>query len=129
MFLGGEISKSKSHSEETAKLLDQEISRITTECYDKAKKIISENKETISKIAESLLQYETLTGEEVQTIIDGKELARKPPMKTIRGPGEAKAKNTDDHSEEINKTEEVKSENNEPKTSSDEANTSVDTSA
>jgi len=127
MFLGGEISKSKSHSEETAKLLDEEISKITNECYDKAKKIISENKETITKIAESLLLYETLTGEEVQNIIDGKEITREPPVKIIKNPSEIEEKITANESDEAVEKNEVKSD--EAINSSDEPNTSVDTSA
>jgi cell division protease FtsH len=117
MFLGGEISKSKTHSEETAKLLDEEVTRITRECYDNAKKIITDNKEVITKIAESLLEYETLTGEEVQNIIDGKELTRKPPMKKIKDPNAVQEKIEEIVEEETEKPE------------SEDSNSSVDTSA
>lgn len=84
MFLGGEISKSKNHSDETARAIDAEVSKITKECYEKAKKIILENKETITRIAEHLLIYETLTGQEVQILSEGGEIDRKPPIKKIK---------------------------------------------
>jgi len=83
MFLGGEISKTGSHSDHTSKLIDEEINRITQECYEKAKKLIEDNQEAMHRIAKHLLTYETLTGDEVRQLMDNKELERKPPIKLV----------------------------------------------
>lgn len=83
MFLGGEITRSKSFSEDTAKIIDDEVSEITTKCYQMAKDIITENKDILEKIAEKLLVYETLTGDEVRDLVEGRDLERKPPINTV----------------------------------------------
>jgi len=83
MFLGGEISRSNPFSDETADRIDQEIKAITQRCYNEARAIIEENKALISHIAEKLLIYETLTGDEVRTLMEGGEIERKPPINPI----------------------------------------------
>ena len=83
MFLGGEITRSKTYSEATAKQLDDEIRRILDECYEKSYEIISSNKDALVRIAEALLVYESLTGIEVQQLFDNQELKRKPPVHRV----------------------------------------------
>ena len=109
MFLGGEISKSSSHSDSTAKLIDEEINEITNSCYAKAKKIIEDNHDAMHKIASHLLSYETLTGDEVRQLMDGKEIERKPPLKHV-----IRSIN-DEHPEGIERNTEEKEEVEEPK--------------
>ena len=83
MFLGGEISRSTPHSQETSKIIDEEVEAITKACYQEAYKIIMENKEVVERIAEKLIIYETLTGEEVRTIMEGGTISRKPPVNPV----------------------------------------------
>jgi cell division protease FtsH len=72
LFLGREITKSKTHSEATCILIDKEVKNIIDTCYRKTEKLISKNKERLRNIAEALLRYETLTGKEVEEMIKGR---------------------------------------------------------
>ena len=71
IFLGREISRSQEYSEKTAQEIDVEVRRILKECYDRAKKLIQDNKEKLIQIAETLLEKEVIDGEEVSAIIRG----------------------------------------------------------
>lgn len=83
LFLGGEISKQSQYSDDTAHLIDQEVDSIMRSCYDEAKAIIEEHHDQLVSIAEKLITYETLTGEEVKTLLDGGQIERKPPVKPV----------------------------------------------
>lgn len=100
MFLGGEISKSNPFSDETADRIDQEVKAITQECYDEARNIIEENKDLISHIAEKLLIYETLTGDEVRALMEGGEIERKPPVNPIIKTFDANGKSSEEEKKE-----------------------------
>ncbi|MEZ4629410.1 MAG: ATP-dependent zinc metalloprotease FtsH [Deinococcales bacterium] len=63
VFLGGEISRRKDFSEETARELEKQINRILADGYDETEKLISANWTAVSGVAEALLQYETLDGQ------------------------------------------------------------------
>jgi cell division protease FtsH len=111
MFLGGEISKSATHSDNTSELIDKEVDRITQECYEIAKKVILENKDAMHRIAEHLLEYETLTGEEVRMLVDGKELERKPPSKhVIRSVSDVENENTEADEKKTEESQEAEGE-------------------
>jgi len=71
LFLGRELTKSSGYSEKTAQTIDAEVHRIITECYERAKKIILDNKDKLIAIAEALLEKEVLEGHEVTAIIRG----------------------------------------------------------
>ncbi|MBI2026439.1 MAG: ATP-dependent metallopeptidase FtsH/Yme1/Tma family protein [Deltaproteobacteria bacterium] len=71
VFLGKEIEYSKEYSEKTAEDIDGEIKSIVMRNYDRAKKVILENKDSLERIAKALLEFETLTGEEVDRLIAG----------------------------------------------------------
>jgi cell division protease FtsH len=60
IFLGREISRSQNYSEETARAIDVQIRAIVDAQYERATKIITEHRAALDKIAESLLQYETI---------------------------------------------------------------------
>src|SRR6476646_5341963 len=60
IFLGREISQHRDYSEDTAIKIDQEVRRIVAEQYARAEKIINENKEAMIRLAEALLEFETL---------------------------------------------------------------------
>jgi cell division protease FtsH len=71
IFLGREFAQHKDYSEETAVLIDREIRGVVTEAYEKAKKILTENMNTLHAIAEALLERETLVEKEIEAIIAG----------------------------------------------------------
>jgi cell division protease FtsH len=74
IFLGKEFARHKDYSEETARDIDAEIRSIVTENYEKAKKIVQDNQETVTRIAEALLERETLDSSEIEALIEGREL-------------------------------------------------------
>ncbi|UCG80497.1 MAG: ATP-dependent zinc metalloprotease FtsH [Desulfobacterales bacterium] len=71
IFLGREFAQHKDYSEETAVLIDQEIREVVTEAYEKAKKILTDNMNTLHALAEALLERETLVEGEIEAIIAG----------------------------------------------------------
>jgi cell division protease FtsH len=74
VFLGREISRSESFSEETARMIDVEIRKLVDEQYNRAKAIIIERRLALDKIAEALLQYETIDGKHVMEILEFGEI-------------------------------------------------------
>jgi cell division protease FtsH len=80
-FLGTELMSGKWHSEETARLIDEEVERLLKQAYETSERIVRENQQTIQKVAESLLAYETITGDEIARLLQGTSVAdlRPPP--------------------------------------------------
>lgn len=76
VFLGHSVARQHNVSEYTARLIDDEIRKYIEEAYQTATKILSEKKENWRALANALLEYETLTGEELQHVIDGKKIER-----------------------------------------------------
>ena len=76
VFLGKSVTQSKNMSEETAKLVDAEIKALVLGGYEGAKKLLQEHKEDWEKLSEALIEYETLTGEEIKDILAGKVIAK-----------------------------------------------------
>lgn len=74
VFIGREWVSNKNHSEETSRLVDSEIKRIIEEGSAKAVKLLREHVDVLHKTAEALLERETITGAELQMIMDGKPL-------------------------------------------------------
>ncbi len=69
VFLGREMMRSKDYSEQTAQEIDQEVKRIINGQFEIARRIISENRDKLELIAKSLLEYETLEGQQVEEIV------------------------------------------------------------
>jgi cell division protease FtsH len=69
VFLGREIGRSNTYSEDTARKIDAEITRIITEQYTRATEIITAHRPALDKIAEALLEYETIEGKHVMEIL------------------------------------------------------------
>ncbi len=88
VFLGREISRNRDFSESTAVAIDEEVHRIVTEGYESAKKILTDNKELVIKIADELTSREVLSSGELDLLIDGKELP--PPKATEEKPANSK---------------------------------------
>jgi len=68
-FLGREITRTQDYSEETAKRIDDEVNVLLQTSYEKAKKIIEENRDKLEMIANLLLERETLDGRDVEEIV------------------------------------------------------------
>ncbi len=78
----GEVFRSKAISGDTAKTIEDEIRRFVTEGYDKAREILTDRHEEWEAIAQALLEYETLTGEEIDTLLKGEKIVREDPSDT-----------------------------------------------
>ena len=76
VFLGRAVTQNKNMSEDTARLVDAEIKRLVTEAHDEATRILRENDADLEKLAQALMEYETLTGDEIKDIIAGKPIDR-----------------------------------------------------
>jgi cell division protease FtsH len=74
VFLGREISRTENFSEDTARKIDAEIHRILDEQYNRARSILDEKRAELGKIAEALLQYETIEGRHVLEILEYGEI-------------------------------------------------------
>jgi len=81
IFLGREIAQHKDYSEKTAIEIDEEITSIVTQCYERSKKLLSENIDILKRLAETLLEKEVLDGDQIDRIVKGLPLAEeeKPP--------------------------------------------------
>ena len=71
VFSGHSVTQSKNISEETARIIDQEVIRLVQEAETRARKILTENMKDLHIIAKGLLEYETLTGEEIKNLLKG----------------------------------------------------------
>ena len=69
IFIGKEIARHKDYSEKTSQLIDDEIMRIVNEAFDKAKRILTEHKATLDRLAKRLLQKEVLDRKEIEDIV------------------------------------------------------------
>jgi cell division protease FtsH len=79
VFLGHSVSRAQNVSEETARLIDQEIRRLIEEAEGVARKVLTDNLDELHRLANSLLEYETLTGEEAKKAIKGEDIGRENP--------------------------------------------------
>jgi cell division protease FtsH len=76
VFLGMSMGRQQSISESTAQKIDKEVKRLVQEGYEEAKRILTENHEQFIKVAEALLEYETLSGDEIKDLLAGKAPVR-----------------------------------------------------
>ena len=92
IFLGREIQSQRDYSEEMAKTIDEEVVKIVRKAQLTANKILKKDISKLHKIAEALLKYETINGEDVLSIMNGKKIrpskngsvTAKAPKKTTR---------------------------------------------
>jgi cell division protease FtsH len=71
VFLGHSVSRTQNVSEETAKLIDEEVKRLVQAGYEEAKRILTERLEDLHSLAKALLEYETLSGDEIVNVMKG----------------------------------------------------------
>ena len=71
VFLGHSVARSQNVSEETSRIIDAEIKRLVQAGWDEAHRILTEKAEDLHKLAKALLEYETLSGEEIVNVLKG----------------------------------------------------------
>ena len=76
VFLGYSMNRQRQMSDETAKAIDKEIRRIVEGGYDRAKQLLATHEDQLHTLAKALLEYETLSGEEIKTVLDGGTIDR-----------------------------------------------------
>jgi cell division protease FtsH len=89
VFLGHSVAQSMNMSEETAKLIDEEVRQLVENAEQTARNILTEHKNDLDAIANGLLEYETLSGDEVAGLLKGIAPVRTPyeAAEPQRGPG------------------------------------------
>jgi len=80
IFLGREIAQHRDFSEDTAIKIDQQVKKIVTAQFERAKTIIDENRDTMVRLAECLLERESLDAVEIRRIVAGLPLDENPPV-------------------------------------------------
>jgi cell division protease FtsH len=75
VFLGRDIVQGTEYSEKTAQEIDEEVRRIVSEAYDRAHKILEERIDILHRLANALLERETLDAAEIHVILEGRTLA------------------------------------------------------
>jgi cell division protease FtsH len=80
IFLGREIAQHRDFSEDTAIKIDEQVKKIVTAQFERAKAIIEENRDTMIRLAECLLERESLDGVEIRRIVAGLPLDENPPV-------------------------------------------------
>ncbi len=97
IFLGREISQHRDYSEQTAQAIDREVRRLVSEAHQRAVDLIKENEDKLHKLAEALLEEETLDSEAVDAIVSGRKRQPKPANNSpAPPPGEAPAEPKDE---------------------------------
>jgi cell division protease FtsH len=71
VFLGHSVSRTQNVSEETARLIDEEVKRLVQGGFDEARRILTEKLDDLHTLAKTLLEYETLTGDEIINALKG----------------------------------------------------------
>lgn len=74
VFLGKSVTQSRNMSEETARLVDEEIKGLVMNAYKNATALLKEHQADWEKLSEALMEYETLTGEEIKDLLAGKPI-------------------------------------------------------
>ena len=77
VFLGHSVTQNKNVSEATAREIDSEIKDIIDRAYAKARRLLTENVEELHRVARGLLEHETLSGDEIRTVLRGEPVIRK----------------------------------------------------
>ncbi len=85
VFLGDEMMSTKDYSDDTARVIDQEIERILREQEQRCRELLTENRNALDLLARQLLEHETINGKEVDRLIDvanspGPGVGTPPPM-------------------------------------------------
>ena len=77
IFLGREIQSHRDYSEVTARMIDEEVVRVVRKAQSKAEEVLNNNINQLHNLAKALLEYETIDGDEVITVMEGEKISRK----------------------------------------------------
>ena len=76
VFLGHSVAQQQHMSEATAQLIDEEVRRLIEDAEASARRILTEHKDQLEAITQALLEYETLSGDEVDKLLKGESIER-----------------------------------------------------
>jgi cell division protease FtsH len=76
VFLGYSVNRTRQMSNETAQAIDKEIRKVVEDGYERAKHLLDEHREELEALAKALLEYETLSGDEIKKVIAGESIDR-----------------------------------------------------
>ena len=110
IFLGKDFSTKKNFSEEVASVIDKEIHMIIETAFAKAEKLLSDNIDMLNKIAQVLLEVETLDGEQFEELVSGKKTPEEliaSMRETEKNIAAANAKEAEEHMAELAAEEEA----------------------
>ena len=94
-FLGRDYTKNKNFSEIVANEIDEEMRSIINDCYDKTKKMIKENKDLLKLIAETLIEEETITKEQIDSLVENGKIVESKEEKPKEEGNETKKKSNE----------------------------------
>lgn len=117
-YLGGSSTTMISMSDETAKIIDEEVTEIINSCYKKAQDLLEANKDILENMKDALLKYETIDAEQIDDLMNRKEV--RPPRKV--GDAKSSDQKSDDNSKD-EKSNDVKTEDKSTDNQSEKAKT------
>ena len=117
-YLGGSSTTMISMSDETAKIIDEEVTEIINSCYKKAQDLLEANKDILENMKDALLKYETIDADQIDDLMNRKEV--RPPRKV--GDAKSSDQKSDDNSKD-EKSNDVKTEDKSTDNQSEKAKT------
>tara|TARA_B110000196_G_C21148298_1_gene667963 strand:- start:1084 stop:3093 length:2010 start_codon:yes stop_codon:yes gene_type:complete len=84
IFLGREIQSQRDYSEETARMIDEEISKNIRNAQERSQDILNENQELLHSMAKALLKHETIDAKDINKLLDGKKIIRRVNGKNLK---------------------------------------------
>lgn len=117
-YLGGSSTTMISMSDETAKIIDEEVTEIINSCYKKAQDLLEANKDILENMKDALLKYETIDSDQIDDLMNRKEV--RPPRKV--GDAKSSDQKSDDNSKD-EKSNDVKTEDKSTDNQSEKAKT------
>jgi cell division protease FtsH len=86
VFLGRDFNSARDYSEDTARQIDAEVRGIVMGCYENGKRLLTEHLEGLKRVADALVEYETLDAEDVNILLQGGQLTRERPPPRVMAP-------------------------------------------
>lgn len=122
VFLGRDIQTEQNYSDAIAYEIDLEIQRIIKECYERAKKILTENRDKLELVAKTLLEVETLDAEQIKYLIEHGTLPDRSNEKALSENDHAEKENKEETSKENLVRVNIQPKNEDPQINSSELN-------
>ena len=126
-YLGGSSTTMISMSDETAKIIDEEVTEIINSCYKKAQDLLEANKDILENMKDALLKYETIDADQIDDLMNRKEV--RPPRKV--GDAKSSDQKSDDNSKDeksnVVKTEDKSTDNQSEKAKTENSDNASET--